>query len=885
MKYKNIDPEIQKTLFDRIDAINRNDNLITDHLFPRSDILKDAHVEAMLAKSCWARVHSSTTEFKPGENENEFEGKGTLFRLSSAFTGKGRNAQPLSSRESKSGISKTSDALNGRGTARALTSEPDMYNSDAQSRFRPHAGITGISTSFKGLTIVETKIDWVFWDIEQFEKYESALMKHGRYIMVEFGWTTPVISGSPRFENISKFLGSYTNIRKKIKDAGGNYFQTLGKIKNFNYSIGTSGQFICSTELYSGGSDIMGSKVESDPVKVNSTATYGEEKVGKALKKSSISFANYMKTLDEQIREDKSGRGTFYHASETYSAAEGSPPPPKPGYNKGWCSWGWFEDVVLNTFFGLHEKNPSQYISNDETNNPFLSFIRSGGFYEDDLCRSHSSIATLSKDIILPGKTKGLKALEESANNDELKTLSSLYNEIDRRFDPWEGPDGGIIRNFVFSAEYLQRSFSGEISSLKHAVNKFWSGVSGVYGGFWDFKLYQSTDNLARVGIGEVNKNSNNLVSDSTTKDPGKRSTRSNPNKNFRFSVYSNNSLLKDFDLNLDTSSDMATRAMFHSSKNFGEEGDLNEQQESLGIRALGSLGNTTMNGTLPKVNIPDIHLTTPISDNKVVVAKYNSLPFPYAVTAAKLQIKDVSEAASSIMKKILSDSNKQQQDAELKVRDKETLKEYGDGYYEFNTSEDGKTVTDLIYDIKGNVLEPFSRTIKAVMNGAMVDPKTDEATTEPLMPVKVSFSMNGIAGIEPMDLFTLDYLPTAYRDKTCFVVMSVSHNIGPTGWTTKIEANMVLATKTLYENAVGNLTKEQVKTFKKFKANQLTSLRDAVNRQDEETPKEKAFTKDDYIAKAQADFDAKRKSESAFSEMEGSDPDMVVELKKSGTG
>ena len=47
MEYTNIDKNIQRTLFKRVDALNKRQK-ITDALKPRSEFLQDKHIEAIL---------------------------------------------------------------------------------------------------------------------------------------------------------------------------------------------------------------------------------------------------------------------------------------------------------------------------------------------------------------------------------------------------------------------------------------------------------------------------------------------------------------------------------------------------------------------------------------------------------------------------------------------------------------------------------------------------------------------------------------------------------------------------------------------------------------------------------------------------------------------
>ena len=167
-----------------------------------------------------------------------------------------------------------------------------------------------------------------------------------------------------------------------------------------------------------------------------------------------------------------------------------------------------------------------------------------------------------------------------------------MYKNINASFKPWEGSGGGIIRNFVFSSSYLNQFFGGGITTLDSALKSFWESVSGLYGGYWSFKIYQDKDDAGHIGIRDENVLAKDSVTKNTTKNPDNASKKGDTKKNFKFSVYSANSLLKDYDFNIDMSSDMATQAMFHSNKKYGEDGDNSNSEETIAVRALGSLRN-----------------------------------------------------------------------------------------------------------------------------------------------------------------------------------------------------------------------------------------------------------------------------------------------------
>ena len=115
-QFKQISPNIQKSLFKRIDALNRENEM--KPLEPRA-LDNSKHMDEMFTKSCWAKVTSAVPEL---DNDGKKVGN-KLFRISSAF----KDNQPLN---------------------KPLTSKDSLFTNDPLATFRPHSGIQSISTSF-----------------------------------------------------------------------------------------------------------------------------------------------------------------------------------------------------------------------------------------------------------------------------------------------------------------------------------------------------------------------------------------------------------------------------------------------------------------------------------------------------------------------------------------------------------------------------------------------------------------------------------------------------------------------------------------------------------------------------------------------------------------
>ena len=77
-QFKQISPNIQKSLFKRIDALNRENEM--KPLEPRA-LDNSKHMDEMFTKSCWAKVTSAVPEL---DNDGKKVGN-KLFRISSPF--------------------------------------------------------------------------------------------------------------------------------------------------------------------------------------------------------------------------------------------------------------------------------------------------------------------------------------------------------------------------------------------------------------------------------------------------------------------------------------------------------------------------------------------------------------------------------------------------------------------------------------------------------------------------------------------------------------------------------------------------------------------------------------------------------------------------------
>ena len=211
-----IDKRVQKKLFDRISQLNRT-NL--DSLAPLKEG-GDIQLQE-LTKTCWVRVTSAVPD--------------------KVVTGK-----------SSANLLKLTNTFNGK-----------TYDFDKEGgTLRPHAGVTGITTSFQNHSIQTIELSWKIYNMDDFKKYESAFLKHGRAILVEFGWGSYKPLGEIRVNDVDTMFDYFKGLEEKILDSEGNYYAAVGVVSAFTWNVVEGGGFECTTTLTSLGNTLFKSPLD-----------------------------------------------------------------------------------------------------------------------------------------------------------------------------------------------------------------------------------------------------------------------------------------------------------------------------------------------------------------------------------------------------------------------------------------------------------------------------------------------------------------------------------------------------------------------------------------------------------------------------------------------
>jgi hypothetical protein len=441
-----INKNIQRTLFNRIDVLNRvNQYNSKDPLEPTNLNLNQ---DSFLVGTTWARATSAVPDVTRNEyGEITDVSTDKLFRLSSALNDDGNpKNEPLQ---------------------------------NVSGRARGHNGITGISVEFMNQQTLMTTISWVLNDpMKDFEIYQNAFLKLNRMVSVEFGWSREKPQEIPNIETSQEQLRLFKANQQKMEEYGGDYFTTTGTIKNFNYTLGDGGRYICTTELVSMGQQLFKSpvgkteesetpglvtefgirearkrekvnqkirKAGEEGLKTAQTKEQKEELKKRILTATKSSFERTMSNLNGHIQSlkgpfagleslkdlvitgwmgmiDKLKEGEFDDSNiETKGFDD---PDRKVGKaaadlkklydtdnqiyvngGKAWCTWGWFEDNILNTYFGLYKPVPTNNDWEADWVARFNSSEKINGVYVPNLCKTNENLFTKSFDIVFPGRT------------------------------------------------------------------------------------------------------------------------------------------------------------------------------------------------------------------------------------------------------------------------------------------------------------------------------------------------------------------------------------------------------------------------------------------------------------------------------------------------
>lgn len=483
-------------------------------------------------------------------------------------------------------------------------------------------------------------------------------------------------------------------------------------------------------------------------------------------------------------------------------------------------SWGWFEDIMLNSFFELNDKDGIlQQIRSTKTTLKTLSEKEQAQTGETEIkttkpttCNSAFYMYTNGLDgTILPGKhhpihMTGFKSILEVSQRDnpqgreleKLKRLQYVYDTnsradmakvyqafkiIDENFKPFEAKPStqdnlgqGIIRNMVFPMEMYQKHFQ-DMSSLRQGLRNFWADVNNQYAGFWNFKIGEDENIKGKIGVTDVDEEQLSLEEtqgdERIVGDSG--GEKFDFNKMFVFNVYSKDSIVKSFDIQLDLGAEAATLAAYgHFSnvgvKNANSPADLSIEAWSILNKELGEKDITTKE---------QLERFRELTGQKIG----NKLSVPTDNDGKGKSYEDNYDKENNNLRRLVNDG--------LKFNEIKEIQEDTATEFERIETERFQFIDGIgLYDRKGNMSTYFKQIMTYLITSSTENGSGSKIQKGRLvLPISLTMTIDGVGGLRPGDSFRVDYLPETYRENCYFMTTKVDHNLDKSGWTTDISA------------------------------------------------------------------------------------------------
>jgi len=388
-----INSDVQKTLMDR------QKMLLRDKDFNIGETVSNEDANTMFTRAVWLKM-SSLTKKGPILMGGELGTDGALKFGGDAI------GDPLSSVYGKAVIS-----FKGNGEVDEKTKNLHL---------RPMPGIKNANVEYKGVykALRQASIDWVCWTVEDLERLEDSFLKHGRAILLEWGWSSRSIADISEVDLARNDLTDLSRIvRNKVIDGKGNYDAMLGVISNWEWNQRGDGGFDCRTKMVSLGANIFKEVIPSRNLSVQFRQT-GE--VNKFIAKNFKLVMSHIKTILIKVAETEGNfsNGVYYERSLTMYYERSNLLESEVG---PYCSWGWFEDNVLSRFFGrVNDKDEIlwSFRSIEPILDPETGKQKMEGEvpqFESVKIGNHSALETVDPDrFILPGKyNAGFNKTEE----------------------------------------------------------------------------------------------------------------------------------------------------------------------------------------------------------------------------------------------------------------------------------------------------------------------------------------------------------------------------------------------------------------------------------------------------------------------------------------
>ena len=483
---------------------------------------------------------------------------------------------------------------------------------DESISYRPIPGIKDISVTYKGglSAIREATINWTCWSFEDLEILTPHFMAHGKGVLIEWGWSTPVKKkgDTPETSLITtkEMINgqAYSLLQDRIIENAGNYDAMAGIISNWEWTLRDDGGFDCTTTIVSRGVNILQGDTSGTGTKITRINDAGEKELEPNLKE-------FVGGLRESLFNLCKKEDHWWDAGDPLPLSEwkdtawtkGEKQPPGVLVNLHdnwftnvaggpWVTWGFLEDNILSRFVGQINKDgkpittfrsiepvlsnddpDGQYLKNDgqPTDNPFEAKFQSV------IIRNSEWLVTPSFNRwVLPGQFPATEIYQTTWDftNDYkvfVQKTAIMMNNQDH-FRPFAiSPagtnrkgynDGGYLRNILISYDLIQDAFI-EANTITEGMNALFDEFNKDLDGYWKFEMVSDVHNEGNVKVVDMNKT---IMTPSEFIEDRKNNPKNPDSKLFVFPSWGEKSIVKSQTLNSKVPSAMAVSAMYAGS-------------------------------------------------------------------------------------------------------------------------------------------------------------------------------------------------------------------------------------------------------------------------------------------------------------------------------
>ena len=525
-------------------------------------------------------------------------------------------------------------------------------------------------------------------------------------------------------------------------------------------------------------------------------------------------------------------------------------------------SYGFFEDIILGSFFELKanvtEESDGNYIQRirsvetkegfeierfeqrSKTDIPIEVFSKEERiFTESNKCIQSPFVYSLGLDsVMLPKQThpllirpfddftekeiKQARSIYDPKQLRSLEVIRSIFKLFDEAFRDFNAlhngePLKGSIRDMVFPIELYETHFQNA-TSLRQALTNFWSDVSSFYGGYWRFVVGQSSDDNLTIGVSDMRVSPPNP--DELTQQEDLENKRDEEleklKKCYVFELYSENSIIRSFDLSLDLSSETSVLARYGKYKPRNTKGKITSLSD-VSIEAWNLLTETPNMKALEEEEMT-LEDYQKFIDLQPEVIKNLSYPSDNGKSRAYVDTNPGNNigVGNYFINEIRERNENGFVYSDIPEINEDTAQELEKINNEYSSLYKGIG----IYNKDGNMSAYFKQTMLYLLNTAKIKGSGSLITTHPiLIPLTITMSLDGVGGLKVGDIFKVDYLPKPYRKHTYFVISKVDHSVSSTGWTTDIEAYMQMIPESYFkEHKKRTLTAQESDLLELFK-------------------------------------------------------------------